>query len=81
VQREAVADRAHRVLADAKAQVALGVRVLLEVAVHLHQRHVGGGEVGRASEEACFFFKFGWGVGVERASERNGERGKRVSVF
>lgn len=33
-------------------QVALGVRALLEVAKHLHQRQVGGGQISRATDEA-----------------------------
>ena len=53
VQRDAVADGAHGVLAHSKAQVALLGGVLLEVPKLLHQRHVGGRQVGRATPEAC----------------------------
>mmetsp|Transcript_20755 Transcript_20755/g.52312 ORF Transcript_20755/g.52312 Transcript_20755/m.52312 type:complete len:551 (-) Transcript_20755:7-1659(-) len=52
VQADAVGDRAHAVLAHAEAHVALGVGVLLEVAVHLHEGHVGGRQVSRAADEA-----------------------------
>ena len=53
MQGDAIGNGAHAVLAHAKAQVALLGRVLLEVAELLHQRHVGGRQVGRASPEPC----------------------------
>ena len=50
---QAVGDGPHPVLAHAKAEVALRVLVLLEVAKRLHQGHVAGSQVRGASEEAC----------------------------
>mmetsp|Transcript_24993 Transcript_24993/g.54349 ORF Transcript_24993/g.54349 Transcript_24993/m.54349 type:complete len:229 (-) Transcript_24993:980-1666(-) len=51
VQGDTVADGAHAVLAHTEAQVALSVLVLLEVTVHLHQGQVGGGQIGRATNQ------------------------------
>jgi hypothetical protein len=52
VQAHAVDDGAHAVLAHAEAHVALVVGALLEVAEHLHQRQVGGRQVGGAAHQA-----------------------------
>lgn len=61
VQGNAVADGAHSVLAHTEAEVALGRGVLLEVAEHLHQGHVGGRQIGGATQEPGD----GGGQGVE----------------
>ena len=49
-QRQAVDDRAHRVLADAEVQVAPAVLAGLDAAAAVDQRERGGSEVGRAAD-------------------------------
>ena len=53
MQGQAVGDGSHAVLAHPKAEVALLVLALLEVAVALHEGHVAGRQIGRATDEPC----------------------------
>ena len=53
MQGQAVGDGGHAVLAHPKAEVALLVLALLEVAIALHEGHVAGCQVGGATDEPC----------------------------
>mmetsp|Transcript_20420 Transcript_20420/g.56595 ORF Transcript_20420/g.56595 Transcript_20420/m.56595 type:complete len:406 (+) Transcript_20420:968-2185(+) len=52
VQGNAVDNGTHAVLTDSEAHVALCVGVLLEVTKHLHEGHVGGGQISGSSNQA-----------------------------
>ena len=52
VKSNSVADGSHGVLAHSKADVALSRGILLEVSEHLHEGHVGRGQIGGSSNKS-----------------------------
>jgi hypothetical protein len=51
VQGDSVGDGTHSVLTDSITDVALSRGILLEITKLLHQGHVGGGKIGRSTDE------------------------------